>query len=132
MESDREKRSDSRAWGVLSQLFPIKCASCIIPAILLAASFSACNGSTPGWKEGALNKTLWIFRYYEYSTEYLQLSKDAREPLAEEVRSHKFPVEYPKKQDVVGIPCYAARLAMKIKQIICPKSGLISHFAIQY
>ena len=81
-----------------------KRASFIIPAIVLAARFSACNGSTPSLKEVALNKTLWIFRYYEYNTEYLQLSKDVKELLAEELRSDKFPVQCPKKQGLVGIP----------------------------
>jgi hypothetical protein len=56
-----------------------KRASCLIPAILRAARFSACNGSTPGPKEVALNQTLRIFHYYEYITEYLQLCKDAKD-----------------------------------------------------
>ena len=80
-----------------------------------------------------------------------------KELLAEELRSDKFSVQYPKKQGLVGIPYYAALLAMKIEQIACPNchnikdgtpatglglkpvalvahsmGGLISHFAIQY
>jgi len=113
--------------------------------------------SAPGLREVALNKALWIFRYYEYNSEHLQLSVPVKLLLAEELRRCNFPVEYPAKDDLIGIPYYAALLALKIEQIACAKchslsdgeqmpgldlkkvalvghsmGGLISRFAIQY
>ncbi|HET6823012.1 MAG TPA: hypothetical protein VFH34_10205 [Anaerolineales bacterium] len=110
--------------------------------------------SPPGVREAALHKSLWIFRYYEYNAEHLQLSKDVKRLLAEELTRCNYPV---KVEDLAGIPYYAALLALKIQQIACPKchrlsdgketpgldlkkvslvghsmGGLISRFAIQY
>ena len=110
--------------------------------------------SAPGIREAALNKSLWIFRYYEYNAEHLQLSREVKELLAAELRRCNFPVE---SQELAGIPYYAALLALKIQQIACPTchrlsdgkespgldlkkvalvghsmGGLISRFAIQY
>ena len=104
-------------------------------------------------------KALWIFRYYEYNAEHLQLSPEVKRLLADELRSRNYFVEYPAREDLSGIPYYAALLAMKIEQIACPEcyhlkdrkpergpglglkqvalvghsmGGLISRFAIQY
>jgi pimeloyl-ACP methyl ester carboxylesterase len=113
--------------------------------------------SPPGVREAALHKTLWIFRYYEYNTEHLQLSTQVKQLLANELRRCGYSLEYPAKDDLYGIPYYAALLALKIQQIACPKcyrlpdgdeapgldlkkvalvghsmGGLISRFAIQY
>jgi pimeloyl-ACP methyl ester carboxylesterase len=110
--------------------------------------------SAPGVREAALNKSLWIFRYYEYNSEHLRLSDKIREVLAEELTRCNYPVE---AKDLAGIPYYAALLALKIEQIACAKcrrlsdgretdgldlkkvalvghsmGGLISRFAIQY
>ena len=110
--------------------------------------------SPPGIREAALNKSLWIFRYYEYNAEHLQLSREVKELLAAELRRCGYAVE---SQDLAGIPYYAALLALKIQQIACPTcrrlsdgkeapgldlkkvalvghsmGGLISRFAIQY
>lgn len=110
-----------------------------------------------GVREAALNKSLWIFRYYEYNSEHLQLSQGLRNLLAEELRQRGYPVQYPEKEDLVGIPYYAALLALKIEQIACSTchslsdgaetpgldlkkvalvghsmGGLISRFAVQY
>ena len=110
-----------------------------------------------GVREAALNKSLWIFRYYEYNSEHLQLSKGLKNILAEELRERGYPVKYPAKEDLAGIPYYAALLALKIQQIACPTcrrlsdgeeapgldlkkvalvghsmGGLISRFAVQY
>ena len=115
------------------------------------------DDSLPGPKEPALNKTLWVFRYYEYNAEYLQLPTEVKQLLADELRRCNYPVKYPAKEDLAGIPYYAALLAMKIEQIACPDchslvdgkivtgmglkqvalvghsmGGLISRFAIQY
>src|SRR5262245_60246505 len=35
--------------------------------------------SSPGNKEPAINKTLWVFRYYEYNAEYLQLPTEVKQ-----------------------------------------------------
>jgi PGAP1-like protein len=113
--------------------------------------------SPPGMREVALNKALWIFRYYEYNAEHLQLSDKVKLLLADELRRHSYRLEYPAKQDLAGVPYYAALLAMKIEQIACATchrladgeagpgldlkkvalvghsmGGLISRFAIQY
>jgi pimeloyl-ACP methyl ester carboxylesterase len=113
--------------------------------------------SAPGLREVALNKALWIFRYYEYNAEHLQLSVPVKRLLADELRRCNYPVEYPAREDLAGIPYYAALLAMKIEQIACATchsisdgqempgldlkqvalvghsmGGLISRFAIQY
>jgi pimeloyl-ACP methyl ester carboxylesterase len=113
--------------------------------------------SPPGVREAALNKSLWIFRYYEYNAEHLQLSSAVKRLLADELRRCNFPVDYPAREDLVGIPYYAALLALKIEQIACATchnisdgnetpgldlkqvalvghsmGGLISRFAIQY
>ncbi len=113
--------------------------------------------SAPGVREVALKKALWIFRYYEYNAEHLQLSTTVKQVLADELRHRNYPVEYPAKDDLVGIPFYAALLALKIEQIACATchrlsdgeeapgldlkkvalvghsmGGLISRFAIQY
>ena len=113
--------------------------------------------SAPGLRETALHKALWIFRYYEYNSEHLQLSRSVKQLLADELRRRNFPVEYPAREDLVGIPYYAALLALKIEQIACDTchrladggeapglglkkvalvghsmGGLISRFAIQY
>jgi hypothetical protein len=110
--------------------------------------------SPPGVREAALNKTLWIFRYYEYNSEHLQLSKEVKDLLAAELTRCNYPV---KVEELAGIPYYAALLALKIEQIACSKchsvsdakeapgldlkkvalvghsmGGLISRFAIQY
>src|SRR5215213_5014127 len=110
--------------------------------------------SAPGLREAALNKALWIFRYYEYNAEHLQLSKDVKDLLAAELTRCNFPV---KVEELAGVPYYAALLALKIEQITCEKcrsitdgseapglglkkvalvghsmGGLISRFAIQY
>ncbi|MDQ2691490.1 MAG: hypothetical protein M3Y68_05630, partial [Chloroflexota bacterium] len=110
-----------------------------------------------GVREAALNKSLWIFRYYEYNSEHLRLSGELRALLAEELRRRGYPVEYPVKDDLAGIPYYAALLALKIEQIACATchrladgtetpgldlkkvalvghsmGGLISRFAVQY
>jgi pimeloyl-ACP methyl ester carboxylesterase len=110
--------------------------------------------SPPGIRESALHKSLWIFRYYEYNAEHLQLSKEIKTLLAEELTRRNYPV---KVEDLAGIPYYAALLALKIEQISCSKchrlldgmetpglnlkkvalvghsmGGLISRFAVQY
>jgi pimeloyl-ACP methyl ester carboxylesterase len=110
--------------------------------------------SPPGIREAALTKALWIFRYYEYNAEHLQLSKAVKDLLAAELTRCNFPV---KVEELAGIPYYAALLALKIEQIACPTchrlldgaespglnlkkvvlvghsmGGLISRFAIQY
>jgi hypothetical protein len=110
--------------------------------------------SPPGVREAALNKSLWIFRYYEYNAEHLQLSKEVKALLAEELTRCNFPVI---AEDLAGIPYYAALLALKIQQLACPTcrrlsdgkeapgldlkkvalvghsmGGLISRFTIQY
>jgi hypothetical protein len=112
--------------------------------------------SEPGVRESALNKSLWIFRYYEYNEEHLRLSDAVRQLLLDELRRCGYnEVEY--KEQLSGIPYYAALLALKIQQIACPTcrriadgqegpglnlkkialvghsmGGLISRFAIQY
>jgi pimeloyl-ACP methyl ester carboxylesterase len=113
--------------------------------------------SGPGIREAALNKALWIFRYYEYNPEQLQLSKEVTQVLADELSRNGFPVEYRARNDLAGIPYYAALLALKIEQIARPTchrlsdggeapgldlkkvalvghsiGGLIARFAIQY
>lgn len=110
--------------------------------------------SPPGVREAALNKALWIFRYYEYNAEHLQLSKEVKQLLAEELNRCNYPVTV---DTLAGIPYYAALLALKIEQIACPTchrlidgketpglnlkkvalvghsmGGLISRFALQY
>ena len=117
------------------------------------------ESSPPGLREVALNKALWIFRYYEYNAEHLKMSDEVNRLLADELRNRNYFVEYPAKQDLAGIPYYAALLAMKIEQIACPEchhikagrpergpgldlkqvalvghsmGGLISRFAVQY
>jgi pimeloyl-ACP methyl ester carboxylesterase len=110
--------------------------------------------SAPGVREAALNKSLWIFRYYEYNSEHLRLSDTVRELLAAELTRCNYPVD---PKDLAGIPYYAALLALKIEQIACAKchrlsdaketagldlkqvaivghsmGGLIARFAIQY
>ena len=110
--------------------------------------------SPQGMREAGLTKSLWIFRYYEYNDEHLQLSEDVKKLLAAELTDHNYPVEW---QKLAGIPYYAALLALKIEQIACPTcrnlsdgseipgldlkkvalvghsmGGLISRFAIQY
>lgn len=110
--------------------------------------------SPPGVREAALNKALWIFRYYEYNAEHLQLSKEIKLLLAEELSRCGYPVT---AENLAGIPYYAALLALKIEQISCPTchrlldgkespgldlkkvalvghsmGGLISRFAVQY
>jgi pimeloyl-ACP methyl ester carboxylesterase len=112
--------------------------------------------SRPGVREAALNKSLWIFRYYEYNTEHLKLSDAVKQLLVDELRRCGYnEVEY--KEQLAGVPYYAALLALKIEQIACPTchrfsdgqegpglnlkkvalvghsmGGLISRFAIQY
>ena len=108
--------------------------------------------SPPGVREAALNKALWIFRYYEYNSEHLQLSDQVKQILLAELSRCGYQAE-----KLAGIPYYAALLALKIQQIACPKchsladgseapgldlkqvalvghsmGGLISRFAIQY
>jgi pimeloyl-ACP methyl ester carboxylesterase len=108
----------------------------------------------PGIREAALNKALWIFRYYEYNAEHLQLSANVRKLLADEVTRCNYPV---RPDDLAGIPYYAALLAFRIEQIARPTchrlsdgkevpgldlkkvalvghsiGGLIARFAIQY
>ena len=110
--------------------------------------------SPPGVREAALYKALWIFRYYEYNAEHLQLSKDVKALLADELTRRNYPV---KVEELAGIPYYAALLALKIEQIACATcrrlsdaqevpglglkkvalvghsmGGLISRFAMQY
>ena len=110
--------------------------------------------SPPGVREAALNKSLWIFRYYEYNAEHLKLSKEITMVLAEELNRCGYSVKW---EELAGIPYYAALLALKIQQIACSKcrrlldgketdgldlkkvalvghsmGGLISRFAIQY
>lgn len=110
--------------------------------------------SPPGVREAALNKSLWIFRYYEYNAEHLKLSKEIKMVLAEELTRCGYPVSW---DGLTGIPYYAALLALKIEQIACPTchrlldgkeapglnlkkvalvghsmGGLISRFALQY
>ena len=110
--------------------------------------------STPAIREAALNKALWIFRYYEYNAEHLQLSTQIKQLLAEELNRCNYSV---KVEELAGIPYYAALLALKIEQIACPTchrlldgkeapglnlkkialvghsmGGLISRFALQY
>ena len=110
--------------------------------------------SPPGVREAALHKSLWIFRYYEYNAEHLQLSKEIRGLLVDELTRCNYPV---KVEDLAGIPYYAALLALKVEQIACSTchrlldgkeapgldlrkvvlighsmGGLISRFAIQY
>jgi hypothetical protein len=110
--------------------------------------------SPPGVREAALNKSLWIFRYYEYNAEHLKLSKDIKIVLADELTHQGYSVAW---ENLAGIPYYAALLALKIQQIACAKcrrlsdgmettgldlkqvalvghsmGGLISRFAIQY
>lgn len=110
--------------------------------------------SPPGVREAALHKSLWIFRYYEYNAEHLQLSKEVKTLLAEELTRCGYPVTV---EELAGIPYYAALLALKIEQIACATcrrlsdakevpglglkkvalvghsmGGLISRFAIQY
>jgi hypothetical protein len=111
----------------------------------------------PGPKDAALNKTLWVFRYYEYNEEYLHLTPGVKQLLADELRNRNCPVQYTDPNRLSGIPYYAALLALKIEQITCPKchsledgslieglslkqvalvchsmGGLISRFALQY
>ena len=113
--------------------------------------------SPPGLREASLNKVLWIFRYYEYNAEHLQLSASVKQLLADELRRRGYPTKYPDKEDLSGIPYYAALLALKIEQVACPTchnirdglqapgldlkqialvghsmGGLISRFALQY
>ena len=71
-------------------------------------------------RAAALNKVLWIFRYYEYNAEHLRLSAPVRQLLADELRRCGYPIKYPEKEDLSGVPYYAALLAMKIEQISCP------------
>lgn len=110
--------------------------------------------SPPGVKEAALNKSLWIFRYYEYNSEHLRLSDDVKKFLAAELTRCGYSAEWDR---LAGIPYYAALLALKIEQIACPTchrlsdgneapgldlkkvalvghsmGGLISRFALQY
>jgi len=110
--------------------------------------------SPPGVREAALHKSLWIFRYYEYNSEHLRLSREIKTVLANELTRCGYPVMW---QDLSGIPYYAALLALKIEQIACPTchrladgkeapgldlkkvalvghsmGGLISRFVIQY
>ena len=112
--------------------------------------------SEPGVREAALNKSLWVFRYYEYNEEHLKLSDTVRQLLLDELRRCGYSeVEY--KEQLAGVPYYAALLALKIRQIACPTcyrimdgqeepglnlkkialvghsmGGLISRFAVQY
>ena len=110
--------------------------------------------SPPGVREAALNKALWIFRYYEYNADHLKLSEDIKKVLAAELTRCGYSV---KLEELAGIPYYAALLALKIEQISCPTchrladgkeapglglkkvalvghsmGGLISRFALQY
>ena len=112
--------------------------------------------SEPGIREAALNKSLWVFRYYEYNEEHLKLSDPVKQLLLDELRRCGYnEVEY--KEQLAGVPYYAALLALKIQQIACPTcyrlmdgqeepglnlkkialvghsmGGLISRFAVQY
>ena len=70
--------------------------------------------SAPGLREAALNKALWIFRYYEYNSEHLRLSQEVKELLAVELSRCTPPVK-----ELAGVPYYAALLALKIEQIAC-------------
>src|SRR5512138_3452620 len=112
--------------------------------------------SEPGTREAALNKSLWIFRYYEYNEEHLKLSDAVKQLLLDELRRCGYS-EWDYKEQIAGIPYYAALLALKIQQIACPTcrrmsdgqetpglnlkkialvghsmGGLISRFALQY
>lgn len=112
--------------------------------------------SEPGVREAALVKCLWIFRYYEYNEQHLKLSDAVRQLLLDELRRCGYnEVEY--KEQLAGVPYYAALLALKIEQLSCPTchrladgaeqpgldlkqvaivghsmGGLIARFAIQY
>lgn len=108
--------------------------------------------SPAGVREAAIHKSLWIFRYYEYNAEHLQLSTDTKDLLLAELNERGYATDR-----LAGIPYYAALLALKIEQIACPTchrlsdgkaapglglrkvalvghsmGGLISRFAIQY
>ena len=72
------------------------------------------KASPPGSRELALHKSLWIFRYYEYNAESLQLSREIKRLLAEELTRCNYPV---RDEGLSGIPYYAALLALKIEQI---------------
>ena len=112
--------------------------------------------SEPGMRETALNKSLWIFRYYEYNAEHLKLSDAVKQLLFDELHRCGYN-EVESKEQLTGVPYYAALLALKIEQIACPvchrlpdgkegpglglkqvaivghsMGGLISRFAIQY
>lgn len=110
--------------------------------------------SPPGVREAALNKSLWIFRYYEYNAEHLRIADDVKKVLAKELTDRGYEAKW---QKLAGIPFYAALLALKVEQIACASchhlsdgkrgkglnlkkvalvghsmGGLISRFAIQY
>ena len=112
--------------------------------------------SPPGVREAALYKSLWVFRYYEYNAEHLKLSDDLKQLLVDELRRSGYN-EVENKEQLAGVPYYAALLALKIEQIACPSchritdgkagpgldlkkvalvahsmGGLISRFAVQF
>ena len=104
----------------------------------------------------APEKTLWIFRYYEYNADHLQLSQAVHTALRHELQARGY------DGPLTGIPYYAALLALMIRRIagetcytleeLCPGAlptatglglqkvalvglsmgGLIARFAIQY
>ncbi|OPZ86719.1 MAG: PGAP1-like protein [bacterium ADurb.Bin429] len=110
----------------------------------------------PGLPYHASDKTIWIFRYYEYNADHLHLSQNARKALLYELQTRGY------KGPLAGIPYYAALLALTIRRIagktcydlekLCPGTtptarglglkrvalvghsmgGLIARFAIQY
>ena len=67
--------------------------------------------SPPGPKDAALVKTLWIFRYYEYNAQYLQLSDEVKNTLKKELSDNGYNGPF------AGIPYYAALLAAQVQQI---------------
>lgn len=104
-----------------------------------------------GPRDAALHKSLWIFRYYEYNAQHLQLSPAVERELAKELKVRGY------RGKCEGIPRYAALLALRIQQITCPEcrsmqdfkarkglnlkqvclvghsmGGLIARFAVQY
>lgn len=71
-----------------------------------------------GLRDPAPEKSLWIFRYYEYAAEHLSLSQEALQGIAAELARRGYTASGPP----VGLPYYAALLALQVERIACARA----------